>query len=67
MPVRVKKSTTGAGSDSGKKAGVCVCVCVQAPLFLAKLTWYPRIEVDLGVVAKRRVVPLLGLSDPLGH
>jgi len=34
-------------------------------LFLTKLTWYPRIEVDLGVVAKRRVRPLLGLSDPL--
>jgi hypothetical protein len=36
-------------------------------LFLAKLTWYPRIEVDLGVVAQRRFRPLLGLSDPLGH
>jgi hypothetical protein len=23
MPVRVKNSTTGAGSDSGKKTGVC--------------------------------------------
>ena len=29
MPVRVKNSTTGAESDSGKKP---VCVCVQAPL-----------------------------------
>ena len=29
MPVRVKNSTTGAGSDSGKKP-----VCVQAPLLL---------------------------------
>jgi len=28
-------------------------------LFLAKLTWYPWIEVDLGVVVKRRVGPLL--------
>jgi len=36
-------------------------------LFLAKLTWYPRIEVDLDVVAKKIVGPLLGLSDPLGH
>jgi hypothetical protein len=35
MPERVKNSTTGAGSDSGKKpvcVCVCVCVCVQAAL-----------------------------------
>jgi hypothetical protein len=30
MPVDVKNSRTGAGSQSGKKAGVCVCVCASA-------------------------------------
>jgi len=39
MPVRVKNSTTGAGSDSGKKTGVCASALTPSSIAGRNALW----------------------------